>query len=160
VARTLTEDPYKNYRFRVYFGEDKTPVAGMSNVSGLSKTVEEIPFKTGVGGVYTMPGMVGFGPVTLTKGITRHDSFHQWARSLGSDGDGAKGYDSEADLDISVRKDVKIALYNDTGKEAAAYRLSNCWVSEYQPLPDLNSGDNAVAVQTLTLQHEGFEKVE
>ena len=33
-----------------------------------------------------------------------------------------------------------------------------CWVSEYQALPDLDANANAVAIQTIKLENEGWER--
>ena len=39
-----------------------------------------------------------------------------------------------------------------------AYNVFRCWVSEYQAIPELDASANAVAIQTLTLQNEGWER--
>ena len=39
-----------------------------------------------------------------------------------------------------------------------AYKVYRCWVSEYQALPDLDAGGNAVAVSHIKLEHEGWER--
>ena len=39
-----------------------------------------------------------------------------------------------------------------------AYKIYRCWVSEYQALPDLDSGGNAVALAHIKLEHEGWER--
>ena len=39
-----------------------------------------------------------------------------------------------------------------------AYKVYRCWVSEYQAMPELDASANAVAIQTLTLQNEGWER--
>jgi len=152
MPATLKRDPYKNYRFRVKFGN--TPVAGVNNVSALSRSTESISFRSGQDDPtsYATPGLTSFEPVTLSKGITQSTEFHQWGRRINPAG----GYtDSDAD---PLRKDLVIELCDDQGEPVQKYRLLNCWISEYQPFPDLNAGENEIAIQTLTLQHEGFVK--
>lgn len=56
------------------------------------------------------------------------------------------------------RKDLIIELYNETGKKAIAYKVFRCWVSEYQALPELDANANAVAIQTLKLENEGWDR--
>jgi phage tail-like protein len=41
---------------------------------------------------------------------------------------------------------------------AVAYRVYRCWPSKFQALPELDAGGNAVAIQTLELQNEGWER--
>jgi hypothetical protein len=44
----------------------------------------------------------------------------------------------------------------EAGQVVLAYKVYRCWVSEYQALPDLDA--DAVAFESLTLQHEGWER--
>ena len=37
------------------------------------------------------------------------------------------------------------------------YLVHRCWVSEYQALPDLDAGTNAVAIEHIKLENEGWE---
>ena len=39
-----------------------------------------------------------------------------------------------------------------------AYNVFRCWVSEFQSLPDLDANANAVAIQQLKLENEGWER--
>jgi hypothetical protein len=42
---------------------------------------------------------------------------------------------------------------------AISYKLFRAWVSDFQSLPDFDAGSmNAVGIQTITLQHEGWER--
>ena len=56
------------------------------------------------------------------------------------------------------RKDITIEVYNEAGQLALAYNVFRCWVSEYQALPDLDANANAVAIQTIKLENEGWER--
>lgn len=55
-------------------------------------------------------------------------------------------------------QDLIIEVYNEAGQLAIAYKLYRCWPSEYQALPELDAGANAVAIQTLKLENEGWER--
>jgi len=37
-------------------------------------------------------------------------------------------------------------------------RFSACWVSEYEILPDLDANANAIAIEHITLENEGWER--
>ena len=56
------------------------------------------------------------------------------------------------------RKDIIIEVYNEAGQLVLAYKVFRCWVSEFQALPDLDANANAVAIQTLKLENEGWER--
>ena len=56
------------------------------------------------------------------------------------------------------RKDVIIEMYNEAGQLALAYKIFRCWVSEFQALPDLDANANAVAIQSIKLENEGWER--
>jgi phage tail-like protein len=58
----------------------------------------------------------------------------------------------------NFRKDIVINLLNLQGTVAISYRVYRAWVSEYQGLPDLESGNARVAIQRIVLQHEGWER--
>ncbi len=154
MADALSRDPYKNYRFRVKL--DNNYVAGVSAVSAISKKIEGISYRAGDDDTtsYSTPGLTSYEPVTLSRGITKNIEFHNWAKTLNPAG----GYDQN-----NVRKDVTIELHDDSGAigdktKKLSYKLLNCWVSEYKALPDLKADGNEIAIQSLTLQHEGFIK--
>jgi phage tail-like protein len=56
------------------------------------------------------------------------------------------------------RKDIIIELYNEAGQKVMAYNVYRCWVSEFTALPELDASANAVAIQTLKLENEGWQR--
>ncbi|MGH9937590.1 MAG: phage tail protein, partial [Blastocatellia bacterium] len=44
------------------------------------------------------------------------------------------------------------------GQKVLAYKVYRCWVSDYQAMPDLDANANAVAIQTIKLENEGWER--
>ena len=56
------------------------------------------------------------------------------------------------------RKDLIIEVYNETGQLVLAYKGFRAWVSEFQALPDLDANANAVAIQHIKLENEGWER--
>jgi phage tail-like protein len=49
-------------------------------------------------------------------------------------------------------------VYNEAGQVVLAYNVSRCWPSEFHALPELDASANAVAIQTLKLENEGWER--
>jgi phage tail-like protein len=58
----------------------------------------------------------------------------------------------------NFRKEIIIEVYNESGQKAMAYKVYRCWVSEYQAMPDLDANANAVAIQNIKLENEGWER--
>jgi phage tail-like protein len=147
-------DPYKNFKFRVRW--DGRFVAGVSKVSGLSRTTEVVEHRSG-GDPSTSrksPGRSSFEAITLERGVTHDLEFERWANKVWNFGAGSGSEASLADF----RKDILIELYNEAGQKAIAYKVFRCWVSEYKPLPDLDANANAVAIQSIKLENEGWER--
>jgi phage tail-like protein len=147
-------DPYKNFKFRVKW--DGRYVAGISKVSGLKRTTEVVEHREG-GDPSTSrksPGRVKFEPITLERGVTHDQDFEQWANKVWNFG---SGLGAEVSLK-SFRKDLIVELYNEAGQLVIAYKVFRAWVSEYQALPDLDANANAVAIQHLKLENEGWER--
>ena len=147
-------DPYKNFKFRVKW--DGRYVAGVSKVSGLRRRTEVIEHREG-GDPSTArksPGRTTFEAITLERGITHDVEFERWANAVWTLG-AAQG--AEVSL-RDFRKDVVIELYNEAGQIVLAYKVFRAWVSEYQVLPDLDANASSVAIETLKLENEGWER--
>lgn len=147
-------DPYKNYKFRVKW--DGRYVAAVSKMSALKRTTEVVKHRDG-GDPNTSrksPGRSEFEPITLERGVTHDPEFEAWANKVWQQG---AGLGSELSLK-DFRKDVQIEMYNEAGQLVLAYLVYRCWVSEFQALPELDANANAVAIQTLKLENEGWER--
>jgi phage tail-like protein len=147
-------DPYKNFKFRVKW--DGRYVAGISKVGALKRSTELVEHREG-GDPSTSrksPGRTKFEAITLERGVTHDPEFENWANKIWSLG---TGLGSEVSLK-DFRKDIIIEVYNEAGQLAIAYKVYRCWVSEFQALPDLDANANAVAIQTLKLENEGWER--
>lgn len=145
-------DPYRNFKFRVKI--DNQYVAGLSKCSALRRSTEVITWREG-GDPSTsrqLPGKTKYEPVTLEAGVTHDLTFESWANLVHNfQGDAAGSLKN-------FRKDIIIDVYNEAGVKAISYRLSRCWVSEYQALPDLDASANAVAIQHIKIENEGWER--
>jgi phage tail-like protein len=147
-------DPYKNFKFRLKW--DGRYVAGISKCSALKRTTEVVEHREG-GDPSTgrkSPGRNKFEAITLERGVTHDPEFEKWANSVWNFG---AGLGMEVSL-RSFRKDIILEFYNEAGQLAIAYKVFRCWVSEFQALPDLDANANAVAIQHLKLENEGWER--
>lgn len=147
-------DPYKNFKFQLKW--DGQYVAGVSKCSALTRTTEVVKHREG-GDPSTprlSPGRTEYKAVTLERGVTHDLAFEAWAAKVWQVGAGLGAEVSLADF----RKDILLDFYNEAGQKAISYKLYRCWVSEYQALPDLDANANAVAIQHLVLQTEGWER--
>jgi phage tail-like protein len=147
-------DPYKNFKFRVLW--DSKPVAGVSKVSALKRTTEVVKHREGgdPSSSRKSPGRSEYEAVTLERGVTHDPEFEVWANKVWNL---EAGLGSEVSL-ADFRKDITIEVLNEAGQVAMAYRLLRCWVSEFNALPDLDANANAVAIQTMKLENEGWER--
>lgn len=147
-------DPYKNFKFRVKW--DGRYVAGVSKVSALQRTTEVVEYREGgdPSSSRKSPGQTKYEAITLERGVTHDEEFEKWANKVWNFG---SGLGSEVSLK-DFRKDIIIELYNEAGQKVIAYNVYRCWVSEYRALPELDASANAVAIQTLKLENEGWER--
>lgn len=156
TVNTLRYDPYKNFKFRVYWVGKTDPVAGISKVGALKRTTEVVTHREG-GDPSTprhSPGQTKYDPIMLERGVTHDKEFEQWANKVWNHGSGLGQEVSLKDF----RKDIIIELMNEAGQPVIRYKVFRCWVSEFQALPELDANANAVAIQHIQLQNEGWER--
>jgi phage tail-like protein len=147
-------DPYKNFKFRVRW--DGRYVAGISKVSALKRSTEVVEHREG-GDPSTSrksPGRSKFEAITLDRGVTHDTEFEQWANKVWNFG---SGLGAEVSLK-NFRKDLMIDIYNEAGQLVLSYKVFRAWVSEFQAIPDLDANANAVAIQHIKLENEGWER--
>jgi phage tail-like protein len=147
-------DPYKNFKFRVKW--DGRYVAGVSKVGMLKRTTEVVKHREGgdPSSSRKSPGRTEYEAVTLERGVTHDTEFEKWANKVWNFGSGLGAEVSLKDF----RKDVIIEVYNEAGQLALAYKLYRCWVSEFQAQADLDANANAVLIQNIKLENEGWER--
>jgi phage tail-like protein len=147
-------DPYKNFKFRVKW--DGKYVAGISKVGTLRRTTEVVRHREGgdPSSSRKSPGRTEYEPITLERGVTHDKEFEQWANKVWNWG-------SQLGAEVSLkdfRKDIIVETYNEAGQVAIAYKVYRCWVSAFNAMPDMDANANAVAIQSLTLENEGWER--
>ena len=151
-------DPYKNFKFRVKW--DNKYVAGISKVSTLKRTTEVVKHRDG-GDESTSrksPGRTEYDAITLERGVTHDPEFEQWANKVW-DYPNAQAAAEQRDREVSLvdfRKDLIIDVFNEAGQKVISYLVYRCWVSEFQAISDLDANANAVAIQHIKLENEGW----
>jgi phage tail-like protein len=147
-------NPYGSYRFLVYFEGVNEPVAGVSKVGGLKRSSTPIEYKEG-GNAITRKGIgrTAYEAITLERGVTHDPAFEAWANAAQVLDNSAPGQSLK-----NLRKKISIELCNEAGQPVLRYFVYACWVSEYQALPDLDAGGNAIALEHVKLENEGWER--
>jgi phage tail-like protein len=145
-------DPYRNFKFKIKI--DNVYVAGLSKCSALKKTTEMVEWREGgdPSTTHKLPGKTKYDAITLTAGVTHDLTFEDWANKVNNlQGDAAMSLKN-------FRKDIIIDVFNEAGQKVLSYKVFNCWVAEYQALPELDASANAVMIQTVKLENEGWER--
>jgi phage tail-like protein len=147
-------DPYKNFKFLVVW--DGRVVAGISKISPLKRTTEVVKHRNGgdPSSPHKSPGRSEFEAITLERGVTHDPEFDRWANKVWQVGAGRGSEVSLADF----RKDLVIQVLNEAGQVAVAHKVYRAWPSEYQILGEMDANANAVAIQSLKLECEGWER--
>jgi|SRR5260370_982747 phage tail-like protein len=148
-------DPYKTYRFLIYFGTSTSPVAAVSKLTGgLKRTSAPIEYNEG-GNAITLKGLgrTKYEPITLERGLTQDTDFADWANAAQLLDKGSPSTSLK-----NLRRELRIDLLNEAGQPVWRYFVHRCWVSEYQALPDLDAGANAIAIEHIKLENEGWER--
>jgi phage tail-like protein len=147
-------EAFSTFKFQLWI--DGKAVAGISKISNLTRNTEVITFREGGNHntSYKMPGRTNYAAITLERGVTYDTEFEKWANKVWYLGGGLGAEVSLKDF----RKDIIIKMYNEAGQLVIAYKVYRCWVSEYQALPDLDANANAVAIQHVKLENEGWER--
>lgn len=147
-------DPYKNFKFKVKW--DGQYVAGVSRISGLKRSTEVVEHREGgdPSTSHKSPGLSRFEPITLERGVTHDTAFEEWADKVWSLG-AAAGMESSL---ANFRKDIILDVFNEAGQKVLSYKVYRCWVSEYQALPMLEGDGNAVVIESIKLENEGWER--
>lgn len=153
-VNTTRFDPYKNFKFRLKW--DGKYVAGISKVGALKRSTEVVKHREGgdPNSTRKSPGKTEFEAITLERGVTHDPEFEAWANKVFNFG---AGLGSEVSLK-DFRKDLIIELYNEAGQLVIAYKVFRAWVSEFQAQADLDANANAVLIQSMKLENEGWER--
>jgi phage tail-like protein len=145
-------DPYKTYKFRVLW--DGKPVLGVSKVGQLRRTTNVVPHRAGGENStdHKSPGRTQYDGLTLERGITHDPEFEAWANLV-------HPYAGDVAMDlVHYKKELTLEVMNEKGQVALRYFLHGCWVSEFTAIPALDANANAVAVETIKIELDGWER--
>jgi phage tail-like protein len=152
AINTTRLDPYKNFRFQIVW--EGRVVAGMSKVSTLKRTTQVVSHREG-GDLSTprhSPGATAFEPITFERGVTFDPDFEAWANLV---------YSTEGTAAVSLRnykRDILVNVQNLQGIVVRSYRVFRCWVSEYTAIGELDGNANAILMESIVVQNEGWER--
>lgn len=151
-VNTTRFDPYKDFKFRVKWGGRY--IAGISKISPLKRSTALVTHRE-AGDPSTeriSPGLTKYDAITLERGVTHDPEFENWANLVHNvNGDALMSLEN-------FRKDLIIELLDEQGNVAKAYKVYRCWVSDYTALSQLDANTAAVAIETIVLQTEGWER--
>jgi phage tail-like protein len=150
-------DPYKNFKFRVKMqGEDGNyrTVLGISKVGPLKRTTDIVTHRSGGENNtdHKSPGRTKYEGITMERGLTHDPEFEKWANKV-------HPYSGDAGMDLkNYKKDLILEVHNERGQTAFSYYLYDCWVSEYTAMPELDANANAVAIESIKFELEGWDR--
>jgi phage tail-like protein len=145
-------DPYRNFKFRIRFGNQY--VAGVNKCSALKKTTEMTEWREGGDPSHSrkLVGKTSYDAITLEQGVTHDTEFEDWANLVNN-------FQGDAEMSLKgFRRDITIEVNNLQGDVVMAFHVYRCWVSEYQALPELDASGNAVMIRSIKLENEGWER--
>jgi phage tail-like protein len=154
-SKTKRRDPFENFLFRVKFAGGNEYMLGVSKVTGFKRTTEVVKHRCGGDPAtsFKLPGKTEYDAITLERGVTTDKVFEQWANRAWSFTNAAGGLATSLK---DFRQDLIVDVYNQAGQKVLSYQVFNCWVSEWQPVSDLDANANAVAIQHIKLENEGW----
>jgi len=137
-------DPYRNFNFLVEI--DGIAQAKFSECSGLDATVEPVEYREGGDNttVRKLPGRATYSDITLKWGLTDSDELWQWHKQI---------------IHGNVlRKNGSIVVYDlANATEVARWNFVNGWPTKWEG-PSFNATASEVAIETLTIAHEGIDR--
>jgi phage tail-like protein len=156
MPTTTRRDPLHNFQFRARFSNSTTPILGVSKITGMKRTTEVAKHRSGgdPSTSFKLPMRTDYDPIVLERGVVLNATeFEAWANKVFSYVNAPSGQETSL---ADFRRDLVIDVYDETGQKAVSYQVFNCWVSEYQPIADLDANSNAVLVQHIRIEHEGW----
>jgi phage tail-like protein len=152
VVNAHRYDPYKNFKFQISW--DGKVVLGVSKVGALKRTTEVVKHRSGGENSFDhkSPGRTSYEGISIERGMTHDPEFEKWASKVHS-------YGGDPLMDLAgYKKELTLEMLNEKGQVAKRYFLHGCWVSEFTASPDLDANANAVAIESMKIELEGWER--
>jgi phage tail-like protein len=153
-------DPYKNFKFRISFGTGY--VAGVSKVSSLKRTTEMVQHREGgdPSSNHKSPGRTNYDAITMERGVTHDPDFEIWANKVWNFNN-AQAAPDQRTQEVSLkdfRRNLTIDVFNEAGQKVISYHVFRAWVSEFTAQADLDANANAILIQSIKIEHEGWQR--
>jgi phage tail-like protein len=154
-------DPYKNFKFRVGF-PGTGYIAGVSKISALKRTTEMVEHREGgdASSSHKSPGRTKYEAITMERGVTHDPEFEAWANRVWNYGN-AQAAPDQRTLEVSLksfRRELLIDVFNEAGQKVISYHVFRAWVSEFTAQADLDANANAILIQSIKVEHEGWQR--
>jgi phage tail-like protein len=141
----MTMDPLVSYTFCLEI--DGIEAGRFSEGSGFDSEVAIVEHReNGPGGkevIRKLPGQVKWSDITLKRGSTSQLDLWEWHQKI-LDGD-----------IVGARKNGSVVVYDTMYKEVARFNFVNGWPSKWKG-PDLKATGSDVALEEITIAHEGL----
>ena len=159
VLRALTE-PLSKFRFLVTLdpGDVHLPTAqalllpvvvagGFQEVTGLGGTLEVVSYAEGGrnDSVHRLPLRHSWNPITLKRGVVRDRLLWSW-------------YETGLHDSLGARRDGAVIMLDEAGLPAKSWIFHGGLAAKWSG-PDLHAEQNAVAIESLEIAHEGLTAV-
>ena len=148
-------DPYKTYRFLVYFGTRTSPVAAVSKVSGLKRSSDVIEYKEG-GNAIILKGLgrTKYEPITLERGVTHDTDFDD----LGQRRAGARqGLAQHVARRTCASESCASSCSTRRASRCSATSCTAAGSRSTRRCPISTPARNAIAIEHIKLENEGWE---
>ena len=157
---SMPEDPLTGYRFVITLDPgdaylprpqaDQVPLiaaGAFSEVTGLSGELEVTAYAEGGVNdyVHQLPVRHSWGRITLRRGVVRDPGLWSW-------------YEAGLTQSLGARRNGAIVLMTPAGTRAVAWEFRAGLAAKWTG-PDLHAGQDAVAVESLEVAHEGLTRV-
>lgn len=160
TAISPSADPLRNFKFRFNIHKPSVPgivQLGFMSVSGLAANTAPISYREGGNNttVRKMPGQTEFPAINCQRGkAVGTNQLWQWFTEIFAveQGRGPAGIYFRCTITIDIL-DHPVSVGNVPIK--AGFKLFNAWPSAIQ-FSDLDAGGNALLMESMTIEHEGF----
>ena len=140
----MPKDPLVAFHFFVEAGDVQGAFRDCSGLGSESDVVEyKYADKDGKSLVRKVPGRTKWENIVLKRGITDDMNIWKWRKQV---------EDGQVE---SARRNGSVVLYDQSNKEVARWNFKEAWPSKVTG-PQLNAQGNEIAIEELTLVHEGI----
>jgi phage tail-like protein len=156
MAITARVDPLKNFMFQVSFAGTTQPILGVSKITGFKRTTDVIEHRDGAiqNVSFRLPGKTKYDPIIFERGVTTDArDFEAWANKVYSYSNAPSGLQTSL---ADFRRDLLVVMFDESGQRVLSYQVFQAWVSEYQPVSDFDANANAVSIEHIRVENEGW----